>query len=146
MQAYGALVQRYHRTEVETSDPLRLVLLAYDGLLSSLRKALEHQVAGEFEAKAREVQRALDLINELWSSLDMERGGPIARNLAAIYGYASKEILLADARKDAAAMEAVHGLLHSLREAWAMVKRSSAAPVVSPDPPGRPVGAEAVGI
>jgi flagellar protein FliS len=118
------LVQRYHQTQVETSNPLLLIVLAYDGILRSLQKAMESERKGDFGEKGLEIQRALDLINELWSSLDMEKGKETAVALAAIYRYASSQIILASVRRDIRTLESVYGLLKELRESWAQVKTS----------------------
>lgn len=115
------LVQRYSQTQVETSNPLHLVILAYDGALTSLKKAVESDRQGNYEQKGREIQRALDFVNELWSALDMERGSEIAVSLSAIYRFASSQILEANARKDTKTLELVQELLKELRDAWAQL-------------------------
>jgi flagellar protein FliS len=127
------LVQRYNQTQVETSNPLHLVLLAYDGALMSLKKAVEKDQQGDYEQKGREIQRALDIVNELWSALDMEQGKEIALSLSAIYRFVTSQILEANARKDIKTLELMYDLLKELREAWSQL--SVDRPQVTSRPP-----------
>jgi flagellar protein FliS len=115
------MVQRYNQTQVQTSNPLHLVLLAYDGALASLQKAVEKERLGDYEQKGREIQRALDFVNELWSALDLERGREIALSLSSIYRFVSAQILQASAQKDIRTLEVMHDLLKELRDAWAQL-------------------------
>lgn len=115
------MVQRYNQTQVQTSNPLHLVLLAYDGALASLQKAVEKERLGDYEQKGREIQRALDFVNELWSALDLERGREIALSLSSIYQFVSAQILQASAQKDIRTLEVMHDLLKELRDAWAQL-------------------------
>jgi flagellar protein FliS len=119
------LARRYHQTQVETADPLELVIMAYDGIISSLKRASGLDQEGDLESRSREIQRALDLINELWAALDMERGGEIAASLASIYRFVTSQILIAEAKRDMEMMLTVARLLEGVKEGWCGIKNYS---------------------
>ncbi|MBW2194126.1 MAG: flagellar export chaperone FliS [Deltaproteobacteria bacterium] len=126
----GSRVNAYQRTNVMTADPKRLVLMCYEGAISNLKFAKEKFEAGEYEAKARAVQKFQDIVNELLCSLDFEKGGQIATNLSAIYDYMMRRILRADVDGELSAFDEVLGMLEELKEAWEEIsnnkKRGSA--------------------
>ena len=84
----------YRQTNVLTADPKKLVIMCYEGAITNLRVARERYLSGEYEAKAKAVQKAQDIISELMHALDFEEGGQIARNLEALYNYMTRRILL----------------------------------------------------
>ena len=116
MNARG--VGAYRQTDVVTADPKRLVIMCYGGAIDNLKAAKKRFLAGEFEAKARSVQKAQDIIDELTHTLDFEQGGEIAKNLDSLYNYMSRRIIYAEANKDMGAIDEVTGMLKELKEAW----------------------------
>ena len=54
-------------------------------------------------------------------SLDMEKGGEIAKNLLSLYTYIKKEIFTANINKDPKPIENVVKYLAELQEAWVSI-------------------------
>ncbi len=115
---YGNGACTYQQTSIMTAEPKRLVLMCYDGAISSLRRAKEKYETEEYEAKARAVQTFQDIVNELLCALDFEKGGQIATNLQSIYDYAIRRVLQADIAKETKGFDEVIGMLQELKEAW----------------------------
>ena len=67
--------KRYTETGVNTSSPVRLVLILYDGAISSTLKAKRCIEAGDIEGKSVNTNRAMNILYELMNSLDMAAGG-----------------------------------------------------------------------
>jgi flagellar protein FliS len=111
-------VHAYRRTNVVTADPKRLVMMCYEEAIRNLSIAREKYLAGEYETKAKATQKAQDIINELMSALDFEKGGEIARNLEALYNYMIRRILHAEVERDVEALAEVLGMLKELKGAW----------------------------
>jgi flagellar protein FliS len=109
---------QYHRTTVETASKLELVIMCYEKAIQSLHEAKALIEAKEFEKKGKKLQLALDIINELQASLNFEKGGQIARNLDAIYGYIVRRLLQGDIQKDLKVYDESIRLLGELKEAW----------------------------
>lgn len=133
MSGYGASV--YRRVGVDSSvsaaDPHALVLMLFDGALEAIRLAQAHLAAGCAAGKGRALGKAVRIVEEgLKASLDTDAGGPLAKQLAALYDYASLRLLQANLKNDHAALGEVAGLLADLREAWARI--GERAPAVAP--------------
>jgi len=89
----GAGFQTYRKTDVITADPKKLVIMCYEGAIHSLKTARAKYAAEEYEAKAKAIQNALDILNELRAALDFEKGGEIARNLESLYSFWIQHII-----------------------------------------------------
>jgi flagellar protein FliS len=113
----GAGFRAYQKTEVATADPKKLVILCYEGAIFSLRKAKAKYYAQEYEAKAKAVQNALDILNELRGALNFEKGGEIARNLESLYVYWTQQIIKADLNRDPRGFDPVISMLEEIKSA-----------------------------
>jgi flagellar protein FliS len=73
--------QAYATTQVTTASSVQVVVLLYDGAISSMKLAQESIVTLNFHDKARFLDRALRVVGELSASLNMEEGGVIGKDL-----------------------------------------------------------------
>ncbi len=113
----GVGFQAYQRTDVITADPKKLVIMCYEGAIYSLRLAKAKFYAQEYEAKAKAIQNALDIINELRAALDFEKGGEVAKNLDSLYAFWAKHILKADLNRDPRGLDQVVAMLEDIKAA-----------------------------
>ena len=67
------------------------------------------------------ISRALDIINELDSSLNMEAGGELAQNLHNLYFLCNTRLLQANLKLDTARLDSVVEILTGLRSAFAEI-------------------------
>ena len=111
-------VQSYRRTNITTSDPVRLVIMCYEGVIDSLKLAKEKIKEKDYEKKAKAIIKAQDIIKELMCSLDFEKGGKIANNLDSLYNYMLRRILQGDLNKDVRPIDEVIGMFTELLSAW----------------------------
>ena len=116
----------YFENEVLTADPVRLVQLLYRGAIEAVGAARRHLAAGEIRERVRQINKAIGIVHELLESLDRERGGEIATNLAGLYGYLSTRLIEANAQQIDAPLSEVETLLITLAEAWAPVIEAAA--------------------
>lgn len=119
----------YKKTEVNTADPLRLVVLCYEEAIRSLRLAKANCLAKQYEAKKDHLKKFLDIIHVLQQSLDMRRGGEVAKNLDGLYHYMMRRVQDGDLRRDTETFEEVAGLLEELLSGWKGLSTEAAAPV-----------------
>ncbi len=120
---YGSGVQAYTTTQVATtSSQKQLIVMAYDGVLRFLRQALEHMEKGEIEAKHTKLTKARAVIQELASTLNLEEGGEIARNLWNLYMFFMQKITEANFTGDPSHVEGILPAVQELRDAWAEMK------------------------
>jgi flagellar protein FliS len=115
---YQNVVKSYQQTQIFTTNPSKLVLMCYEGAISSLKLARENYMAGQFKAKAKALQKCMDIIYELNTSLDLEKGGEFAVNLRGLYLYMAQALTEADLKRDIGTMDRVITMLEELESAW----------------------------
>ncbi len=115
---YQNVADTYRQANYNTANPIKLVIMCYDGAISSLKLARESYKAKNYEAKAKALQKAIDIIHEMNISLDLEKGGTIAKNLRSLYLYMISILTEADAKKNIHLFDEVIRMLEELESAW----------------------------
>ena len=115
---YNNGIQMYRKTNVVTADPKRLVLMCYEGAIDCLKIGKQKIAEKDYEEKGKNIAKARDIIAELKSSLNFEKGGTIAANLDSLYNYMLKRITEADLENDTQGFDDVIGMLGDLKSAW----------------------------
>ncbi len=130
--------QHYISTQVSTAEPLKLVVMLYEGAISALRQAKEKMAAQDAGGKGLCLSKALDIIAELNASLNFQDGKEVAANLFHLYNFMTAHLTRASLEWDQKAVDEVMGMLISLKEAWKEVeqkqKKLEARPGEAPDP------------
>jgi flagellar secretion chaperone FliS len=111
----------YAQQAASTASPAQLVLMLYDGALTRLEQAtqaLEAEPASR-EAAHTALTKAQAIVHELAVTLDHDRGGALAANLADLYGFCMQRMLDANVAKDPGPIGEVVPVLRGLRDAWA---------------------------
>ena len=103
---------------VAASDPHRLIVMLMDGALERIATARGCMQRRETAEKARLINRAVSIVGELRNSLDLRNGGQIAANLAELYEYICRRLLLATSENRIEMLDEVSGLLQEIRSAW----------------------------
>ncbi len=112
-------------TGVHAADPVKLVLMLYDGAIDSPADAERFMAAGRIAEKGKAISKAITIIdNGLRVSLDVGRGGAIAAQLFELYDYMGRRLLLASLRNEPAGLVEVAQLLRELRGAWTELSAS----------------------
>jgi flagellar secretion chaperone FliS len=125
-------------TGVMAASPHRLIVMLFDGALSSLVTAQMHLKAGNIVGKGQSISKAISIIDDgLRASLDKKVGGEIALSLDSLYEYMSKQLLLGNLHNDMNKLEEVQRLLTDLKGAWLAIDpvAENAPPTVAPTPP-----------
>lgn len=116
------LIDRYTQVGMETgvasADPHGLVLMLLEGAISSLVFARKEIDAGNISAKGEAISKAIRIISELDTSLNIEAGGEIAANLRTLYDYMGTSLLEANLKNDVRKLVEVVQLLSELKTAW----------------------------
>jgi flagellar protein FliS len=77
----------------------------------------------EITAKCAAMGKAVRLIAQLDGTLDMERGGEIARNLRNLYVYMLNRLTAANVTNDAAIVAEVSQLVRKIKSGWDPIVR-----------------------
>jgi len=121
-EAYGS----YHAVNLEAqtsrASPIELVLLLTDGLLEELARARAHIVGKRYEQRAQSINKCVDIINGLSSSLDFESGGQVVGNLADLYDFCAQHLNAAGIKQDPNMVDEVVKIMTTVRQGWAGVQ------------------------
>ena len=119
--------QAYFQTQVTTTSQGQLLIMLYDGAIKYLVQAKEKITARDVAGKGILISRALDVLNELDGSLNLEKGGDLADNLHKLYFFCSTRLLNANLKQDIALIDEVLHILGGLRGAYAQIVDSPEA-------------------
>ncbi len=111
----------YRQTQVQSRTPLELVVMLYDGTLKFLhltRDAIERR---DLHARRDASSRALAIISELQSTLNMAEGGEIAQGLDELYGFVNLRILDATKHNAVTPIDDAIRVIENLRGAWVSI-------------------------
>jgi len=98
----------------------------YDHLLLSLRRARAAMEARDTELQGECLEKSRNVLTELLVTLDRERGGEVAANLAALYSFLLGELVQVGVRADLGRLDRVTHMLGELRDAFAQVSSTAA--------------------
>ncbi len=116
----------YLENMVANANPVRLIIMLYEKAINCLENALELRDTEDFDmqkSKYEEMGRALEIISVLDATLDMEKGGEIAKNLREIYRSLMDELTHQMLKEDKERLEKVIKILRNLKSAWEEVER-----------------------
>ena len=116
----------YRQTQVQSRTPLELVVMLYDGALKFLHQAREAIERGDIAGRRDASSRAITIISELQSTLNMEQGGEIAQRLDELYIYVNGRIIAAAADNSVGPIDDATRVLNVLRESWVAIAAPAA--------------------
>ena len=114
----GSAQERYLEIKVRTATPGQLVSMLYAGASRFAKLARESLDAGDLEKTNHYILKTEAIIEELNYSLDMEKGGEIAKNLRSLYDFIMERLLTANVKKSKEILAEVIELLEDLQQTW----------------------------
>lgn len=131
MHSTRTYANHYRQTGVSSAvldaSPHQLIALMLAGARERARLAIACLERGDLPRKAQAITDASAIIGGLNGALNLEAGGEIAGGLQALYDYAQRRLLVANAENDAAPLHEVDDLLGDIESAWR---------AIAPDPAG----------
>jgi flagellar protein FliS len=112
----------YKKLQVETANPISLVIMLYDRAIVLLDKAKNEISEKQYEAKNNTLNKTSDIILELLTTLDKDKGGEIASSLSNLYNFVLREITDANTNLSTKALDNAKRILSELRESWESIK------------------------
>jgi flagellar secretion chaperone FliS len=110
---------------VADATPARLVQIMFEQILAQLATAQgcmeridNNMPLNDVVTKGKTLGNAIRLIDQLNSTLDMERGQKIAQNLRALYVYMLARLTLANVNNDATIVAEVMSLVQKIKNGW----------------------------
>jgi len=90
----------YVKTSESIETKEELLVKVFEEILSLLNISIYAIEEGDIKTKAENLTKVTDAVAVLQASLDMEKGGEIAKNLYNIYEFCLVELLKANATND----------------------------------------------
>lgn len=118
---YQNAAKTYQQANFLTANPMKLVLMCYEGAINNLKLARDSYLTEDYETKGKALKKTIDIIHELNASLDMKKGGEIAGNLRTLYNYITKILSEADLKKEIKIFDKVILMLEELESSWKTV-------------------------
>lgn len=104
--------------QAAAANPHQLVLMLFNGLMDELVRTKSHIVARRYERKAQSVNKCIDILNALTSSLDFDKGGELALSLANLYDYCVYRLYDASNKLSVESIKEVEVILGNLHDGW----------------------------
>ena len=125
----------YMEDRVLSANPLELVHMLYQAAAASVRDARRHLAAGGIAERSRAISKAYEILTELFTALDHERGGEISQRLAQLYDYMQRRLLEANFQQSDEPLAEVLRLLDTVCEAWEPLAARNTTPAeLAPNP------------
>jgi flagellar secretion chaperone FliS len=109
--------KQYKKTQIDTANQGKLIVMLYDGAIKFINKAIELMPSKKIEDIHTQIVKAQDIISELIVSLNMDVGD-ISNRLLSIYLYMNKKLIEANMKKEIEPLIEVRKYLIDLRSAW----------------------------
>ena len=111
----------YKTTQVQSRTPLELVVMLYDGAIRFVGTARDAVERRDIPARRDALSKAMAIVSELQSTLNMDAGGEIATNLDRLYDYINERLITAAMKNSVEPLDEAGKVLHTLREGWATI-------------------------
>ena len=112
----------YTQTNIESiiheATPHKLIEMLFKGAKDALAQAVGAIERKDFEAKSKKISKAAEIILNLQTYLDKEKGGEVADNLNELYTYMATTLIDANRLNDASKVREVAGLLETVSDGW----------------------------
>mgnify|MGYP002508752032 FL=1 len=115
----------YQKNAIMTASPAELTLMLYDGAIKFCNIALTAIEKNDVQRAHENIKKAEAIITELRASLD--RKYPVWEDFERVYEYIYKNLVEANIRKDAGALEEALGRIREMRDTWKEVMRLNKA-------------------
>lgn len=123
--AFKAYQTAANHGRVAAATPHGLILMLMDGAIERIARARGCIENRDFTTKAHLLNRAVAIVDELRTSLDMKAGGSLADNMHQLYEYMCRELLQASVDNNASKLDEVLNLLRPIRDAWVEIPKQA---------------------
>lgn len=103
---------------LDAVTPHRLIQMLMEGALDKMEEAKQAMECNDIPRKGVVIGKAVDIIDELRSSLNPEVGGEFSQNMAVLYAYMEKRLVEGHALNEPAYIDEVMGLLSMVKSGW----------------------------
>lgn len=124
----------YRESAVRGASPLGLIVILYEEIVRSIRKAMRAFESGDIEARGKALTHAVEVIGYLQSILNFDKGGQVARELSQFYNLMRVKLLEIHIKPTRDGLELLAHEFAKVAAAWQQAERLIAQPEVSQNP------------
>ena len=108
----------YKQSAVETVTPDKLLVMLFNGGIKFLHKAEAAFEERDFAKVDLYLGKVQDILTELMTTLDMDKGGQISVNLYQLYDFYRREVIATNTKKDSAMLQPILEFFETFRDTW----------------------------
>ena len=124
---YGGQAARYRESELMSATPGQLVVMLFDKILLTIRRARVAIEGRNVEERCENICKAHEMVTELRVTLDHEAAPEMSAQLDALYAYMLQELTEANRLQDVKKLDVVLHMATELRAAFAGAVQQLAA-------------------
>lgn len=108
----------YLLQRINSASPEQIVALLLEGAQRFLTQAAQAIARRDVATRAKSVNRASAIVEELMVRLDHENGGELVQNLIRVYEWWTHEMFEASTRSDARRLEKIASQMGEMKATW----------------------------
>lgn len=116
---------RYKQSSVQTSTPVQLLIMLYDGAIRFIRGGVAAINDKDYQKKNELIGKAQTIVSELRASLN--HSYEISEQLDKLYEYINYLLIESNIRNEVDKAEEALGYLSELRESWVQASKELAS-------------------
>lgn len=116
--SYATMQSSYRDMEIQAASPEKLLCIVFEQLVANLERARIAMERNDVELRVTALRRARGLVMELLTTLDVEKGGPLAVDLAGMYQVMLAELCDVGIRRDLVVMRKLIHIATNLRDGF----------------------------
>lgn len=106
------------KTQLAGANPYTIIQMLMQGFLERIAKGKGCIERGDLQGKAEHLSKASAILHALAESLDLDVGGDVAQNMAALYDYMLMRITDASVEKSVEPLTEVMQLMLEIKSGW----------------------------
>ncbi len=108
----------YQKMQISGMSQKDLIVMLYSGAVKFLSQARQNLKDGTVADFTDAIERAHRIIYHLYTTLDFEQGGEIARRLGALYTFVIGQLYIVNSTKNENIISDLLVILNNLKEGW----------------------------
>ena len=121
IKAFTEYQQTNAATAVMDASPHQLTQLLLKAAMDKLSVAVGAVERNDIQLRVASIAKAIDIVFELKSTLDLEKGGDVAAELDRLYQFVLDQLLDANLQSDTSKLQAAREIIGTIHEAWIQI-------------------------
>ena len=124
---YANQFGQYQKEQYTSNNQGKLIIMMYEGAIKFIEEALKGIRNKDIGARGYYLSRADKIVAELNLTLDIQKGGEVAKNLSRLYTFIRQQILVSNCKGEEKPLIDTLEILVDLKGAWNQIVKGSVA-------------------